>query len=150
MEKRISKKKLNQTPKTYVVYQDRYGNYEVYDPSDNYRPNEFVKSFEAEVGAEWFCGEHITISLDKDDIEEAGYTLEDLDNMSSTELYKAVCKIHPDICSVFEGASGPVEECTDNIDEAYGLEDNGDDYVVVTLINKVKCKMGEGIVEIVE
>lgn len=146
------KSEENETPKTYVVYQDKYGTgYKVYDPSLSRGPSEFdiVESFEAEVGAVWFGCESAIISLDKDDIEEAGYTLEDLDNMSNTELYKAVCKIHQDIWLAF-CSEGLIEECADGPSEAYNLEDNGDDYVEVTVLWKHKYIMGEGEVEEVE
>lgn len=134
--------------KTYVVYQDKYSTgYGVYDPSytESAKPSEFdiVDSFKAEVGAEWYGYITENIHIKKDDMEEAGYTLEDLENMSCTELYDAVYDILLDPEKEFsdwENGAGITECEEDKPNEAYDIEDDYD-RVVVTVEVKYKFTM---------
>lgn len=146
--------KKDSNAKTYVVYQDKYvTGYGVYDPSDpeGHNPSEFdiAESFNAEEGAEWFGYLNETIHIKKDDMEEAGYTVEDLENMSKTELYDAVYDILSDPEKEFsdwENGSLIIECDEDKPNEAYDIEDD-DDWVVVTVDVKYKFTMCDGEVE---
>ena len=146
--------KKDSNAKTYVVYQDKYvTGYGVYDPSDteSTKPSEFdiVDSFKAEAGAEWYGYITETIHIKKEDIEDNGYTVEQLENMSGTELYDAVYDILPDPEKEFsDWENGAlINECDeDKPNEAYDIEDDGE-WVVVTVDVKYRFTMCDGEVK---
>lgn len=145
--------------KTYVVYQDRFvPGYGVYDPDPanddqfNSKPNKFdvVEQFEAEEGAEWFGYLIESIHIKKEWIEDKGYTVEQLEKMSGTELYKAVyeCLLDPEEeFSDWENGAGIIECDEDKPNEAYDVWDE-DDWVVVTVDVKYKFTMLDGEVKV--
>lgn len=148
------KKDIKKEEKTYTVYQDNYTTgYKVYDPADecSHKPSDtdIAESFTAEEGAEWFGCLNETIHIEKDDMEEAGYTVEQLDDMSETELYDAVYDILTDPEKEFsDWENGAlINECDeDKPNEAYDIEDV-DDEVVVTVVVKYKFTMCDGEVK---
>lgn len=140
--------------KKYVVYQDKYvTGYKVYDPSDpeSSKPNEFdvVEQFDVEEDAKWFGYLNETIKIKKEDIEYEGYTVEQLEKMSTTELYNAVFECLPDPEKEFSdwGNGANIIECDeDKKNEAYDVIDDGD-WVVVTVDVKYKFTMWDGEVK---
>lgn len=150
------KNKENNTavqPKTYLVYQDKYTTgYQVYDPTNenSHRPNkeDIIEQFEAEEGAGWYSMNALSIRLDEDDIEDSDYTIEDLYRMGCTELYNAVCEIHPNIGKEFadfdKNGSTFVECPKDFYVEAYDF--NGE-YVTMEVKFKFQVVNGEVVCE---
>jgi hypothetical protein len=144
--------KIEVEEKIYIVWQDKSGCYHSDDYSDKLitrlnNDDDVIRWFEANEGATWFEQDTTSITLYKNDIEEAGYTLEDLYDMSPEETYKAVCEIHSDIESVLiEWEPGITQECEEGPNEVCYIEDNGDE-VDVTLVVKFKFKMSDGVVE---
>ena len=118
--------------KTYTVYQTNYSTgYGVYEED---KPNQMIpqemdilEQFEAEEGAEWFGYTVESLSLTNDDIEDDGYTIEQIMGMCGKERYDVLVDIisEKELYDMENG--GLITECEEDKEcEAYDVYEEGD------------------------
>lgn len=145
------KREIKKENETYTVYQTNYSY--GYGVSDEYvSPNEddITESFEAEEGAEWYGVDIMSFTIPADDIEDAGYDIDEVEGMDDNKLIEMLKEVIDDDKLYDWENGGNIEECDEDYKvtgpKGFGVERYYNE-VVVTAEIKYKFWIENGDVK---
>lgn len=145
------KREIKKENETYTVYQTNYSY--GYGVTDEYvSPNEedITESFEAEEGAEWYGVDIMSFTIPANDIEDAGYDIDEVEGMEDNKLMEMLKEVIDEDKLYDWEKGGNIEECDEDYKvtgpKGFGVERYYNE-VVVTAEIKYKFWIENGDVK---